>query len=100
MKTVLSFGKPIGRGAFCLLYLLSMLLYGGALYFIQDKNVLYSIIQIVLIIISLLMLVYIITGRLVDLGRKKSQIYLLLIPIYNIYFLLMLFVKKGCNSAK
>lgn len=95
MKSIVTIGKPIGRAKFCIFYLFTMFLYGGALYFIQGNHIIYSLIQFVLVVVSLLILIYIIEGRLVDIGRKKSQLYLLLIPIYNIYLLFLLFIKKG-----
>jgi len=95
MKSFISFKEPIGRSLFAILYVLSMFVYGGAFYFIQEANIFLLLVRIFLVFVSLSIYISILMRRLIDIGKKRSDIYLLFIPIYNIYVLFLLFTKKG-----
>jgi uncharacterized membrane protein YhaH (DUF805 family) len=98
MRLLFSFKEPIGRGIFAILFILSMFIYGGAFYFIQESNVLLIFLRLILVLGSLAIFITILVRRLIDIGKKSSEIYLLLIPIYNIYILFLLFTKSSLKK--
>jgi len=97
MKLLFSFSKPIGRAGFAVLFILSMLIYAAAFSYIPETNMLLIFVRIILPFGFLVYSISLYMRRLLDLGKKRSEIYLLLIPIYNIYILFLFFTRKGIN---
>ena len=96
---LISFKDPIGRGLFTVFYILIMFIYWGAFYFLPESNFVNIFLRLILMLGSLAIYISIHMRRMLDIGKKRSEIYLLCFPVYNLYILFLLFTKKG-NSFK
>jgi len=87
----------LGRGSFIGIWLITQFAVSIIFMIFCSWNYFFAVL-IALIIISSCIIIFIIIGRLHDLGRPGFECWLILVPAYNIYMMYELLAVKGTNG--
>lgn len=94
MNLLFSFKGSIGRRKFALIFLLSMFIYACIALYFPEYSAIFFIAKLLIMIIILICYLSALVRRLHDIGYYGIDLLLILVPIYNIYIFVLLFLKK------
>lgn len=100
MGLLFGFNGSIGRAKFAIIFFTSLTIYSLAALLITQRDVLFMLLRVIIMLTALVSYVSVIIRRMHDIGRKSVEIFLLFIPIYGLYILFLLFFKKGSSSEQ
>jgi uncharacterized membrane protein YhaH (DUF805 family) len=94
-KLFFSFKGRLNRTKYFYLFITVLVTYLLTFEFIPDKPLIFLILKALTLNIITICFFALMIRRIRDLNKKLSSILLLMVPFFNIYLLILLFVKKG-----